>query len=518
MLEVCLFGQFTLCDATGEDITPGGNKAAALVALLAECDSKKRARRWLEQMLWSDRGEDQARGSLRQTLFELRRRLGPSSNVLQSDRTSVWLDPDLVVVQKMRPNRVFLEGLEVADPAFKDWLTRKRLAYGKRDTDGPATDRLVRIQCGTPWTAAHTDPIVARMVNDQVGGIISGFIAQSTRGVLDTDVDLVVRASLEEASEGAAIAVQVVDAQRDELVHSDYGVAPNMATFLGDRTALSRFCWQVADAALERLSEIRRPSDVVAQRAAWSQDAVRSVLSFDPEIMPRSLEILSDASDVLEDGLFYALRAWAMMSLIMEDRLEETRETLSSVKGALERALWLSPGDPMVAGIASNVQALLFENYSEAFRLSASALKSQPNNIFATQALSLCRFQLGAHDIAYQLSRRNREVAGPTKYGAMCDLHHALLCLRTDRPEEALVSSKAAADATPGYRAPNRQLVALYAAGGQIEQAGNQAALLGRIEPEFSISRLLDDERYPANTLRSTGILDKARREIEGGS
>lgn len=498
----------------GVDVTPRGKKASAVLALLAECDTMKRARLWIEQILWSDRGADQARGSLRQTLFELRQQLGPFSHILQSDRRSIWLDEARILIVPPETDRGFLEGLDVQDPKFRDWLNRKRLAHNGNDHATGEAGNVVRIQCGLPWTAKETDSVGARILNDQVGGIISGFIAQSTRGVLDSDADLIVRASLEEMSEGTVVAVQVVDARRDVLIHSDHSVAKNITTLLGDSAEMSRFCWKVADGALDRLAASLRKSDPVAMRAAWSQDAISAVLTFDHVVMPRSLDILNEATGVIQDGLFYVLQAWAMMSLIMEDRLEETRDTLSAVRAALERARVLAPGDPMVTGIAANVCAVLFEDYSEAFKLSASALKGQPNNIFATQAMSLCQFHMGSQDAAYLLSRRNRDIAEPTKYGAMCNLHHALLCLRTRRPDEAIESSRSASEAAPAYRAPSRQLVALYAAGGQLDAASDQAVKLSKIEPGFTVDRLIHDERYPANTLRESGILARAKRTL----
>ncbi len=514
ILVICLFGQFSLRTTNGEDMTPSGKKASALIALLAECDTRKRARRWVEQILWSDRGVKQARGSLRQTLFELRRKLGRFADILQSDRMSIWLDPDRIRIPPPETGRVFLEGFYAGDPKFRDWLTRKRLAYGRDDRPVGSAGRTVRIQCGLPWTATELDPVGARVLNDQVGGIISGFIAQSTRGVLDTDVDLIVRASLENMAEGTVVSVQVVDARRDVLVHSDHSVATDLSKLLNDGTEMSRFCWKVADGALDRLAASHRDTDAAAMRAAWSQEAISAVLTFDARVMPRSLDILTEAADVINDGLFHALRAWAMMSLIMEDRLEETRDTLSTVRGELEQARLLAPGDPMVLGLAANVNAILFGDYVEAFRLAAAALKGQAGNIFATQAMSLCRFHMGSQDIAYRLSRQNRDIAELTKYGAMCNLHHALLCLRTRRADEALEASRAAAEAVPAYRAPNRQLVALYAAQGKVNKAMARAVELSKIEPGFSVERLINDESYPANTLRETGTLARAKREL----
>ena len=284
-----------------------------------------------------------------------------------------------------------------------------------------------------------------------------------------------------------------------------------LTSLLADKTELGRFCWTVADHALDRLADSRREENAAAMRAAFSQEAVRAVLSFDPSEMPNSLKILDAASRDLEDGLFHALKAWSMMSLVMEDHLEESRDTLAAINVELEKARQLAPGDAMVYGVSANVRAVLFEDYSQAVTMSTSALRAQPNNVFATQAMTLCRFNAGAHDAAYRMSRDNQIVAAATKYGAMCNLHHALLCLKTNRADEALAASRAAVHAVPNYRAPSRQLVALYAANGLIDKAIATVTALSAVEPEFSIERLFNDPEYPANTLRETGVLDRAR-------
>jgi hypothetical protein len=84
--------------------------------------------------LWSDRGQEQASGSLRQALSELRKALGPLANHLESDRDCVRLvrfetdldrDPEASRLA-LAGGREFLEGIDILDPAFGDWLTEER--------------------------------------------------------------------------------------------------------------------------------------------------------------------------------------------------------------------------------------------------------------------------------------------------------------------------------------------------------------------------------------------------------
>ena len=128
-----MIGVFEVRDASGVDRTPRSAKSKALLAMLARTPGHCRPRRWLEARLWSDRGQEQASGSLRQALTELRKALGPAAGLLTSDRDCVALagattdlaDPVLAAAA-LATGREFLEGIDVIDPAFNAWLAEER--------------------------------------------------------------------------------------------------------------------------------------------------------------------------------------------------------------------------------------------------------------------------------------------------------------------------------------------------------------------------------------------------------
>jgi hypothetical protein len=129
-----LVGRFEVRNEMGQDCTPRGAKARALLAVLCRTPDHRRPRRWLERKLWSDRGQEQASGSLRQALTELRKTLGPLASYLVSDRDCVGLEgvatdidatPEAARVA-LRDGREFLEGIDIVDPAFLEWLSEER--------------------------------------------------------------------------------------------------------------------------------------------------------------------------------------------------------------------------------------------------------------------------------------------------------------------------------------------------------------------------------------------------------
>ena len=92
-------------------------------------------------MLWSQRAREQARGSLRQSVHELQRALGPGAGaLLQTDRNhlvladkDLWVDVGVVAaatvadpagLQVFRPT--LLDDLDGLDPVFDGWLEEQR--------------------------------------------------------------------------------------------------------------------------------------------------------------------------------------------------------------------------------------------------------------------------------------------------------------------------------------------------------------------------------------------------------
>src|SRR3954447_12004927 len=98
-LRVCVIGAFRVLTHDGQDLTPRGRKARALLAILALTPSRRRSRPALQDKLWSDRGPEQGAASLRQTLTEIRKALGERyRDCLVSDLHGIGLAEGRVAV------------------------------------------------------------------------------------------------------------------------------------------------------------------------------------------------------------------------------------------------------------------------------------------------------------------------------------------------------------------------------------------------------------------------------------
>lgn len=129
-----------LCD--GRVVSGIGRKAMGLLAYLAVAKGRFHNRDELANLLWSDRFDEQARQSLRQTLSTLRKALGEAivsndqgialaadkvaSDVEQFEALAASADP---VAQRQACalyRGEFLEGVQRSAPAFDDWMQAER--------------------------------------------------------------------------------------------------------------------------------------------------------------------------------------------------------------------------------------------------------------------------------------------------------------------------------------------------------------------------------------------------------
>ena len=116
MKSLCLklFGGFHACDAAEQEITIAGTKSALLLAYLALKPGKAYSREQLIGLFWGDRGDSQARGSLRQTLWLLGKglkKIEPRPLIVQ--RESVAIDPATVQIDAITFESLVAEGSQM---------------------------------------------------------------------------------------------------------------------------------------------------------------------------------------------------------------------------------------------------------------------------------------------------------------------------------------------------------------------------------------------------------------------
>jgi len=134
-----LLGPLRLIDKAGHDLTPKARKTRAVLGVVALAKGAvPRAR--LTDLLWGDRGEEQAKASLRQALYELRD--VSAAGLLAANREAVTLGPKKLWIDTSEFERVsdpaafaeactdvqwpLLSDLDDITPELDDWLRSER--------------------------------------------------------------------------------------------------------------------------------------------------------------------------------------------------------------------------------------------------------------------------------------------------------------------------------------------------------------------------------------------------------
>ncbi len=144
-VSVALFGRFR-ARVSDADVRPHGRKTAAILAFVASQERRSASRVKLADLLWSDRGPDQARASLRQAIAELRAADPTLADALIISRDSLSLSAGSITTDAEQiasaaacgdMNRLaqlleeidggFLDDLNGLSPGFDEWLQVERV-------------------------------------------------------------------------------------------------------------------------------------------------------------------------------------------------------------------------------------------------------------------------------------------------------------------------------------------------------------------------------------------------------
>jgi TolB-like protein len=172
MLKARILGPFEVCTQDGKPVTVSSRKGQALLAILALSPKAVATRERISSLLWSDRGEEQAQGSLRQLLVALRKDLSVcGEDVLTSAGFQVALNRSAMEIDAIELRSLARSGdLEdlrraaalyrgelladagIRDAGFTDWLRDARETL--RNVAVGVLEKLCTEEIGEPRRAA----------------------------------------------------------------------------------------------------------------------------------------------------------------------------------------------------------------------------------------------------------------------------------------------------------------------------------------------------------------------------
>ena len=524
-IHVTVRGPFVVRSADGADLTPRGAKACGVLALLALAPTRSRGRRWLEEHLWSDRAPEQASGSLRQALSEIRRALGPHADALRADRRMVSVEAE--AVSEGRGD--LLEGIGVRDPRFRSWLSQARGGpAAPHDGEGtgapamplgegvvaPASDGpTLTIRC-TPAGGGSSAAILGDVVAHQIGEGIAEQLRTRRIGeaAADVPVDVEIRCDVVE-NDGISLAfVRVTHLPSGEVLHTRRCRMEGPAAALMASDAMARTAHEAAEVVVGKLPHVLGAQRPTLKANALGQLALLRMFTYDAPAMEEADRLLDQAYEADANGIYLAWRALLQMTQRLELGRPGNDERTEIAVAHMRHALELAHDNPAVQGLVAYTRVMMMGDAASALPAAERAVEISPGSPVALQSLASALMIAGQADAAYDLSIRARSYADRSRFRHWWDNHHCVVCMANGRLDEAIAAGEAAAAAAPSLRPVHRHLLALYAQRGDLEGAERMRQALLKIEPGFSLDRMLGDPDYPVRTLRSTGLLEAVRR------
>jgi TolB-like protein len=480
VLRLSIFGIFRVADVSGNEIPVKSRKSRALLAYLALPPGKPRSREQIMALLWSDRGDQQARSSLRQALSGLRKDLGEGGlSALRITDETLMLDPAQIFVEPASPGDVLLDGLHLTDPAFEEWLRDERLRH--EDVAAPEVQPPERPLPDKPSIAvlpfanlsgdSEQDYFADGLTNDVIGLLArfrSLFVISSTSSFpykgqspkvhevgRELGVAYVVKGSVRKASNRVRITVELAQAATGQQLWAErYDGELEDIFALQDEVAssvVSTLAGHVEDA--DRLRAIgKRTSDLAAYELVLLGEQSEREFTKEGVLQARALFQQAIARDPGN------ARAHASMGRTFLDEFwaDWSAERDAAASQAFDRAQKAVALDPLDNRARTNlgVAYYLCKENSEAAKVQfAKALELNPNDADAYCLQGWCHVYAGEGDEAIACTNRSKRLSPLDTYE--CNLAQFLAHYTARRYAEALASLGriAAADPVDAYRA-----------------------------------------------------------------
>lgn len=522
-VDLVLYGPMAVRGPGGADLTPKPQKVRALLALLATAPDMRRSRRWIEERLWSDRGARQAAGSLRQALVDLRKALGAHEDVLVATRENVELRSDAIRVLPARGGD-FLEDVAVRDPAFLRWLESQRRKLDAPDATlmapGPATEQTqqkpVVIRIGTPGQTGTLSGVVAEIVAARIATEISDHVTASIvmrgEGPPPPGCDIDVICTVIE-QDGVCLAfLKVIHVPSSRVIFTCDSRFTGTASSLVGSEELIRCAFEAAETTVKRVPVMIGLGRVATKSSALGQLALHRMFTYDESKLIEADRLMEQAWEVEENPVHLAWRGLLQMVTAIEMPQSLKPELHDLAKRLTAHAMERDDGNATVKALVAQTRAMLFGDATTAGLAATQAVQNNPRNPFALQAMAVARMLAGDGEEAYRMSLLGRSYASRSAFRHWWDAHHATICIATGRTTEAIQAAEAARFSAPLLRPAYRFLMSLYAQRGDLNRANAMREELERLEPGFSLDRMLRDPDYPVRTLRNTGLLKEVRK------
>ncbi|WP_011909679.1 SARP family transcriptional regulator [Cereibacter azotoformans] len=560
-LRMYLFGPFTLLGPDGEELTPKSRKSRAILAMLAVAPRGSRSRVWLRDKLWSDRGEDQASASLRQALLDIRKSLGPrAAHVLTADKNTVSLDLAAVSVDALEfasrerrgeeagTTEHFLEGIDVRDPEFEDWLSLERQSWFARleeagfeadlaprpapsearreasqavpRTSPPAMPQgpsqgIARQEDEAGWRVAMMPPVI--LGGDPAAAVLQADVQRALRrALMETgDLRLVDMGPLGFGDTG--LAGGALAARLPELIHlsvqvrvlsdvsyfrlgivlqnpADNGLvwADEMVVPRREAATEASFAMPLIVRATEEamLYFLRRHGGEAAEADGRIAAAVASMFRLARGDLDRSEQILRRHLDRTPTAQGYAWLAFLNTFRVGQRFNPADAPLIEETQHLARRALALEPGNALVSALVGHIHSYLFGEFDYAAALFEQSLRVNPAQTLAWDLYAMLHAYAGQPKRALAMARWARHLGAFSPHRYYFETTRAITGNFSGDHRTAIDAGQSALAERPDFNSLLRVLVSSNAHLDRPDEARLFLERLLQVEPNFSIASL----------------------------
>lgn len=525
-ISITVLGPFALRDGDGVAVPIKGAKNQALLAMLALSPDMARPRRWVEDKLWSTFGPDQASANLRQALSKLRAALGLAGDVLRADRSTISLDTRRVAVDLLtevvpEDERIeLLQGMDVRDPEFEDWLRQERAALlATLAKVTPSDSRGLLINCRVTTDAPGRNQMLGEVLTNQIGENIAEQVRAWRQSEGDIPLpdsapmsDILINTQLMDTGDGGhALFIKATHQPSARILYSKLQQMDRLEDILTAEIDVSRTVFEAADQIIGKLPHVLDKDRPEARSTALSRLGLYRMFSFEKDALREAYGLMDQAFRRDENGLYLAWASMIRLTQMIEMAEEDQTPLLEEAVELHYRAMELAPDNVLVHAIVSKVRGTALGDTAGVLDLAQNAVERNPANAFAWKSLSDALILAGDLPGAFDASARACKIARTSPFKHYWDTGHCIVAIACNRPHEALEAGEAAVRSAPMSRVAHRHLLALYALNGQLDKAQQVSLKMAKIEPGFTLDRLVNDESYPVRTLRNKGLLEPIR-------
>lgn len=535
-LYLSLLGIFRIVRRDGSELLLRGQKARAILAMLASGQDLSRSRSWLIDRLWSDRGAEQASGSLRQSLREIRKALGPDKEILVADRSLVSLDGSRIWIDILDQQSLqksvgvtgeppeFLHGIDIKDPEFENWIRDQRRYFELTLESGAESERKAGdfeehvppaiIRAGGRGSDQKRQ-LFAELVSENVcrsvgeAGTVSIVETResSELGVPKANITLKLDSSAFKFGASSGVRFKLTDYSDLNLLWcASHGLGHDDSLSL-EQVEILKLINEAVNRTLESIAVIDKEKHGGQSAVSLCLNAIDKMFAFDHSSLDDADDLLLRAYERNSAGVYLAWRAY-LRTFILGEQSDVCRQTvIEEMRDLMRRSIEADPDNSLVLALNAYMQSMWLLDHAKAIDQARRSVEINPSSPIALAYLGIINSHMGNFEDGYRLAMRALSISGPGAH--RCQLEHMACSAAAyaGHYDEAIALGENLLSTTPNYSASMRLLCLLYANRGEHEKSRQIVENLKVLEPGFSID-LMKEQHYRSELIRKSELVE----------